>query len=142
MRQRGSLLLLVFGSVVVSDIFLQSYFRGVDIGVANSGIFLGLLPSISLTVLLVLYFSLLFWFIKETSAGRLSFGVFCILLGGLGNLLPRLATGTIWDYIYLPFVPFRFNLSDILISWGVISYILGTDGDFNIIRRLRHSGNQ
>ncbi len=120
---------LVLGLVVVLlDWLVQGYFRNLGIGVANLGISFGLGSEIA-------------WFWKVLPAGiflallgyefvfktRPSVYLICLGLGGLGNLVPRLVFGNVWDYISLPFWGLWINLSDILISISVLSYILSAD---------------
>ena len=68
-------------------------------------------------------------------------GLLLIALGGIGNILSRLVWGGVWDYICFPFLPFCFNLSDVLISLGVVSYILGVNGNRSTLRGQRDTGN-
>lgn len=55
-----------------------------------------------------------------------------LVWGGLGNLVPRVLFGGVWDYI--PYYFFWGNLSDLIITVGVFSYILGTNGDRDSLR--------
>jgi signal peptidase II len=51
-----------------------------------------------------------------------------ILPGALGNLLDRLRSGTVTDFLHFRFYETSFfvnNLADILISLGVVAYLLG-----------------
>jgi signal peptidase II len=51
-----------------------------------------------------------------------------ILPGAVGNLIDRLAFGTVTDYLHFHFFELSFfvnNLADILISLGVVAYVLG-----------------
>lgn len=71
-----------------------------------------------------------------------------LVLGGLGNLLPRLWWGSVWDYLYLPLAGLWFNLCDVLICVGGLAFglreagILDHDGHNYIVRRHRDSGRQ
>lgn len=62
-----------------------------------------------------------------------------LILGGLGNLVPRLLFGGVWDYI--PYYFFWGNLSDLIISVGVFSYILGVNGNRDTLRGRKDIGN-
>jgi len=111
-------------SVFLIDVLLQFVFRSKGVGVENTGISFGVYKSIDwlfLAFVLVLFF---LW-MRGDKKIKNSLGLSMVLFGGLGNLIGRFATGGVWDYISLPLVPFLFNLSDTLISFGVISYILG-----------------
>ena len=70
----------------------------------------------------LVYIGYLFW-------SKISLNVFfvCLLLGGLGNILPRFVYGSVWDYLHLSFLGLWFNLSDVLILISVLSYILMDD---------------
>jgi signal peptidase II len=51
-----------------------------------------------------------------------------LLVGGaLGNLIDRLASGSVTDFIKLPFWP-AFNVSDIAITFGVIALLFVLEG--------------
>ncbi len=112
------------------DLFLQFYWRQEGRGVANSGISFGVFQGIGGWLLLMVWIMVVVWYGKRRDR---SGAIFLIVMGGAGNLIARLFLGGIWDYIYLPFLPFWFNLSDVLISWGVISYILGGNEDRDTI---------
>jgi signal peptidase II len=52
-----------------------------------------------------------------------------ILPGALGNLIDRAAFGTVTDFLHFRFYTLSFfvnNIADILISLGVVAYLLGT----------------
>jgi len=68
--------------------------------------------------------------------------IWLLAVGGMGNLVPRLIWSGVWDYIHVPILPFWFNLSDVLIVIGVISYILGVDGNCCFVRGQRDTGNK
>ena len=54
-------------------------------------------------------------------------GLMLVLLGGLANLFSRVAWGWVWDYIH--FFGVWFNIADLLITVGVIFYILDEVGN-------------
>jgi len=87
---------------------------------------------ILMTGFLILIIVFLYQYIKFK---RFYFFMVLIVLGGIGNMFNRVIWGSVWDYICLPFVPFCFNLSDLLISFGVLSYILGINGNRDSLRR-------
>lgn len=117
----------------LTDIFLQSYFRTTGYGIGNRGISFGWLPGLNLWLTIGVYLTLVLW----TRGSR-----WTLIWGGLGNLLPRWWWGGVWDYLHWQGLPFWFNLADVLISWGVISYILDLDEDTDFIRRRGHSGDK
>jgi len=121
--------------ILIVDLLLQTVFRGGMIGLPNRGISFGLGQEMGLIIsvfALVIFGVYLYRFrVKPTeSAGKPGMtGLWIIFLGGVGNVVCRLIWGSVWDYICLPFLPFCFNLSDVLISLGVVSYILRINGD-------------
>lgn len=115
--------------VFLVDIFLQSYFRRIGFGTMNQGISFGWWPNISLWVIVGVLLLLIVWARGESDKRETSLPLLALILGGLGNLIPRLWLGSVWDYIYFPVLGFWFNLADALISFGIISYILEGDGN-------------
>lgn len=122
------------------DIFLQFYFREVGFGVVNEGVSFGLFPDFSVAVLVIIYAVFVALLVKNRQS--LSFGLVCVAVGGMGNLIPRILFGGVFDYLYFPGLGFWFNLSDILITGGVISYILEVDGNPYFVRRRHNTGNK
>ncbi len=119
---------MVFILVLFLDIFLQDYFRGVNIGTLNRGVSFGMFPGTGQILAVVIYLLFVTVFLRKfLPTGRSAF--LMLAVGGLGNLIPRLVWGGVWDYIHFPGVSLWFNLSDVLISLGVISYILSSNGD-------------
>lgn len=115
--------------VVIIDWYCQYYFRGLDRGVPNTGISFGLgrdwgrfWPVVILIALLVL----VFYFLMKRK-GKTSMFYLVLFVGGIGNLMPRILYGSVWDYINVPVVGLWINLSDILISTTLVSYILTAD---------------
>lgn len=117
------------GIIIVLDWFLQNYFRSRGLGVANSGISFGLgggwgwyLTGMGVFVLIV------YTIVNFFKNNRVNNFLLCLAVGGVGNLVPRFVFGSVWDYI--PFYPLNLwiNLSDILITLSVLSYILRTYG--------------
>ena len=122
-------------AVVFLDIFLQNHFREVGIGVENRGVSFGMGPGWGSAVSFLAYCAVILWYVYEkrmTNKDRLF--LFLLALGGAGNLICRVVWGGVWDYISLPFLPFTFNLADVLISLGVVSYILGSNGNRSALR--------
>jgi lipoprotein signal peptidase len=112
-------------TVVLLDLVLQVHFRTVGWGLANGGISWGMGQGWGWVIALVTF--LIFLLVYNFSRSRP--GMILILLGAAGNLLSRLIWGSVWDYVCLPLLPFCFNLCDVLISLGVVSYILGDNGN-------------
>lgn len=119
------------------DIFLQYVFRSLNLGLANRGVSFGLGQGIGNVLSIVALGFICIYLYRPAYTGMT-----LILLGGVGNVLARLIWGSVWDYICLPFLPFCFNLSDVLISLGVVSYILMGNGNRDSLRRQRHAGNK
>lgn len=111
--------------ILVLDIVLQTVFRSLNIGMANRGVFFGLGASFGSIFSISVYGLFFIWIIYEfVRFHRKSTHLLLIGIGGLGNIICRIIYGSVWDYICLPFLPFCFNLSDVLISLGVINYLL------------------
>ena len=129
--------------VLVLDIVLQTVFRGHNFGMANRGVSFGLASEIGIIVSIMAFGLFALWYLYELRVmKKRRLYLLLIALGGLGNVVCRLTWGSVWDYICLPFLPFCFNLSDVLISLGVVSYILGVNGNRSTLRRQRDLGNQ
>lgn len=92
-------------------------------GVVNMGVTFGMFQGISFWIILVFWAYLV---IKRDERFEK------LVWGGLGNLVPRVLFGGVWDYI--PYYFFWGNLSDLIITVGVFSYILGTNGDRDSLR--------
>ena len=124
---------MVLTFILVLDLCFQILFRGQSKGVMNAGISFGLLPGLGSWVGVGVFLALVIWFLVSSKTNKNQLWLLALLFGGLGNLLPRLVLGSVWDYLYFPVLAFWFNLSDVLITGGVISYILGGDGNPNFI---------
>ncbi len=115
--------------LVIVDWYCQYYFRILDKGVSNTGISFGLGSSWGNAWPVVILFALLilvaYFLLKR--GGKLSVFYLVLFIGGLGNLIPRILYGSVWDYINVPAVGLWINLSDILISTTLVSYILTAD---------------
>lgn len=112
------------------DIFFQWQTRLLGFGVENTGISFGLGKSFSVFFRFFLPFILFLYTLWLTKIEKNpSVFLYLVLIGGLGNLISRILWGQVWDYISLPFTDLWINLSDVLISFGVISYILVDNGN-------------
>lgn len=122
--------------VLVVDLFLQVYLRSIRFGVVNLGVSLGFLGSLGGFLAIFVYLLFLGYFLYCLRSGKsIQTGLWFVMLGGTGNFLMRVLTGSVWDYILIGFLPFWFNLSDVLITLGVISYILQNNELAHIVRR-------
>jgi lipoprotein signal peptidase len=131
-KKKLNLKLIAVGLILfVLDLFAGYYFRSKGIGLVNTGISFGVGSNqFGKYIAMVAFLVLVFWFVYETrSKVRISTGLYFLVLGGMGNLLSRLVYGGVLDYVCLSFLPFCFNVSDVLISFGVVSYILEVDGN-------------
>lgn len=108
--------------VVIVDILLQIHFRGSGWGVMNRGVSLGMFPRLGQELAVIVYFIFIILYLNHAKSRKFSFGLTLLALGGLGNLVSRLFWGGVWDYIYLPILPFWFNLSDVMIAGGILAY--------------------
>jgi hypothetical protein len=135
---------VIFAGAVVAalDIFLQGYFRTQNFGLANRGVSFGLGQNFGNTVSLLAYGFFVVWFIFQLFAHKNGRRLVFLALGGGANLIARVFWGSVWDYVCLPFLPFCFNLADVLICLGVVSYILGVNGNRGTIRGQGNFGNQ
>lgn len=112
------------------DVFCQYYFRLTHVGVENYGFSFGIGVDLGAFLPVAIFGVFLGWCLLMCFKQRgISRWMIVLLLGSLGNLISRLIWGSVWDYICTPLLPFCFNVSDVLISFGLISYILGGDED-------------
>ena len=103
--------------------------RGVSfsfLGDISDNIRVPLLVSISIVaVALLTYYWLRY---RGTMNVPSEFAFVLILPGAIGNLIDRAVFGTVTDYLHFRFYSLSFfvnNLADILISLGVLAYLLG-----------------
>ena len=86
-----------------------------------------LLVGVSGVAVLLLSF---FWLRHRKEMSRLADLAFMLILpGAVGNLIDRAIFGTVTDFFHFRFYTVSFfvnNVADILISLGVVSYVLGT----------------
>ena len=134
---------LIWIVILVLDLVLSVVFRATKWGVENRGVSFGMASEVGFIISIVafcLFVGLLAFEIYKRKKIRPF--LLLITLGGLGNIVSRLIWGSVWDYICLPLLPFCFNLCDVLISLGVVSYILGGNGDRSSVRRQRDNNHQ
>lgn len=121
---------ILFIFLAVFDLYWQSYFRGLGKGMDNWGVSFGSWQGWGMRVSLVVFTLLIFWGISlRFRKKRVGNWFVMLVLGGGVNLASRLIWGSVWDYLCFPHLPFCFNVSDLLISLGVLSYILRINGN-------------
>jgi len=84
---------------------------------------------ISFSLLAVVMLSVYWYRQREQLSFWMEWAFLLIIPGATGNLIDRAAQGTVTDFLYFHFYDTSFfvnNLADILISLGVVAYILGT----------------
>jgi len=128
----------VFSSLVLVflDWFLQYSNKITAFGTENRGISFGLVGELGeyLRYIVPAFFVFVGMWFWRAKGFRSVFWVL-LLIGGIGNLIPRMFWGYVWDYIKLPVFNLWINLSDILIFVSTLSYILvGDDRDPNSTR--------
>ncbi len=106
------------------DFLVQIIARRYGVGMENRGVALGLLGGIGIFPIAVVWMILGGYIFCRQIANR-SYGLWLVFIGGGVNLLTRISTGSVWDYIPLLGVNLWVNTSDILVSLGVLLYILG-----------------
>lgn len=125
----------IFLMLAALDLYWQDYFREQGRGVSNWGLSFGSWQGWGLGVSSVAYLVYCLWILREVSTRRrVEVSYVLLVLGGGVNLVSRLIWGSVWDYICFPWLPFCFNLSDLLISLGVLSYILRVNGYRSTVR--------
>ncbi len=129
-------MILIGAFILGLDLILQVIFRFNNFGLENRGVSFGVVAENGLNISLIVFFIfIVIYFYQLLKYRKISLFYSLIALGGVGNIINRLIWGSVWDYICLPILPFCFNLSDILICIGVLSYILGIDGNRDPFRR-------
>jgi signal peptidase II len=91
----------------------------------NSGVAFSLLSgseAIVVVVTLVIVGAVLAFFATHVDMRLLWLATGLIVGGALGNLLDRIRTGSVTDFIQLPHWP-AFNVSDIAITFGVLTLL-------------------
>jgi len=95
------------------------------VGVANEGVSFGMFKGVSVVLLAVVWLILLGVEIAgymKKNKWNLSF--LLMIIGGWVNLLMRVWFGSAWDYIRIPMVGLWINISDMMITSGMVMYIL------------------
>jgi signal peptidase II len=89
---------------------------GDDLPPTAKMLLLNLLPTLALL-------GMLFWLLRSNVDRATAFGLCCVLGGGIGNLVDRLAYGSVTDFLYLEWGRVHtgiFNLADVSITGGVL----------------------
>ena len=85
-----------------------------------------LLVAVSLAAIVMLAF---FWVTRWKNLNRMSHLAFLLILpGAIGNLIDRAVFGAVTDYLHFRFYSTSFfvnNLADMLISAGVVAFLIG-----------------
>jgi signal peptidase II len=115
---------LVRGSVAVGD--ANSVFFGVDlVHVRNTGVAFGALSGGGLLVLAVTavaLIALITYFARHPDRPGLWLPTGLLVGGAVGNIIDRIDSGAVTDFIKLPHWP-AFNVADIAITVGVLALI-------------------
>jgi len=126
--------LIVSSIIVLVDFVLQSYFRKQGFGTANSGISFGIAQGLNFWLLVLpAMFFLSFVIFEILKGGRISVFLITLGFGAIGNVIPRIIFGDVWDYINYKPLSLWVNLSDFLITISVLSYILSPDGSTDTV---------
>lgn len=108
---------------------MQYYFRLLNYGVLNYGVSFGinLIQGGFYTVFPILLL-LLVILNGLRNNNKIDIYMLCMLIGGVGNMVPRIVYGNVWDYVNIEQLGLWINMSDVLISVSAISYILKANG--------------
>ena len=119
---------------VVSDIRVGDVHKFLPavqlVHVRNSGVAFGFLSGggvLVLSLTLAALLALLVYFALRPGRPWLWLPVGLLLGGALGNLIDRLANGSVTDFIKLPLWP-AFNISDMAITFGVLALLYVLEG--------------
>ena len=105
--------------------FVVVWNRGISFGLMDSDS--SVAPWLFVAIAGAVAGGIVFWLTRLTR--RWIAAAFGLVLGGaIGNLIDRAVFGTVTDYLHFRFYSLSFfvnNLADILISLGVLAYLLG-----------------
>jgi len=109
----------------------KKFFPGIDlVHVRNNGVAFGLFSSGGAPVLIITLLALavlLGYFLLRPSRPWLWVPTGMLIGGAVGNLIDRLATGSVIDFIKLPLWP-AFNVADMSITFGVLALLWVLEG--------------
>jgi signal peptidase II len=110
---------------------VQKFLPGVQlVHVRNSGVAFGFFAGGGVLVLvltLAALSALLMYFVLRPRRPWLWLPVGLLVGGALGNLIDRIANGSVTDFIKLPFWP-AFNCADMAITFGVLALLYVLEG--------------
>jgi len=109
----------------------KKFFPGIDlVHVRNNGVAFGLFSSGGTPVLVITLLALsvlLGYFLLRPTLPWLWIPTGMLIGGAVGNLIDRLATGSVIDFIKLPLWP-AFNVADMSITFGVLALLWVLEG--------------
>jgi len=109
----------------------NNVFLGVDIvHVRNHGVAFGAFAgggTIVAVIIGVALVALVVWFVRHTGTPLAWLPTGLLLGGAAGNLIDRIAEGSVTDFIDFPAWP-AFNVADIAITFGVLSLLYVLEG--------------
>ncbi|OGD87243.1 hypothetical protein A2164_04305, partial [Candidatus Curtissbacteria bacterium RBG_13_35_7] len=111
------IVILVIIADQISKYFVQKYL----IINCNKGVALGIGENVLFLVILVLLFVFLLIIKEKNFIPKL--GLIFIFSGGISNLLDRMITGCVRDFIAIVNLP-SFNLADLIITVGVLIIVV------------------
>lgn len=116
----------------------KKFLPGINlVHVRNNGVAFGLFSSGGVLVLVITLLALavlLAYFLRRTTRPWLWLPTGMLIGGAVGNLIDRVAVGSVIDFIKLPLWP-AFNVADMSITFGVLALLWVLEG-----KRTRDSG--
>ena len=120
---------LVVKGIAVGDV--HKFLPGVQlVHVRNSGVAFGFFAgggALVLILTLAALTALVVYFVVRPTRPLLWLPTGLLIGGALGNLIDRIASGSVTDFIKLPLWP-AFNLSDMAITFGVLALLYVLEG--------------
>ena len=104
--------------LIIISVLVDWLFRGRGIGIDNVGTSFGLRVVYVGGVEALVLLTLVIW---QKTRILSSVGIWLIFTGGVANLLCRIISGSVWDYIKLAWL--WFNIPDIMVFAGVVIII-------------------
>jgi signal peptidase II len=92
---------------------------GDDMSPLAKTLFLNLLPALTML-------GLIFWLFIGNFGKGMALGICCVIGGGIGNIIDRVAYGSVTDFLYIHVGFFRtgvFNFADLSITFGALFII-------------------
>ncbi|MCH3968411.1 MAG: signal peptidase II [Atopobiaceae bacterium] len=73
----------------------------------------------------VLVVGMAVWVVREELPSSVVYSLACVAGGGIGNLIDRVTSGRVVDYLATSFIDFPvFNLADIAVTCGIVAVIV------------------